>query len=293
MEIRELRTFTTAARLRSISKAAEQLGLGQPTATTHIKKLEEELGVRLFDRIKRPIQLTSAGAVLLQRADPLLEGMDALTDDMRPSIHGGEVSVATLPDIVSHQLLNVVHAFRLMHPSVHLLLRSRRMTEAKEMVESGAVDLGVLPGLEWSPDVEFEGLFPYERVLMTPPGHPLLERESVTLEEIAQWPLILMGPSTYTRDLLESEFQRRGLRYDVVIELDSMDMIRRYVSLGMGISVGPMPALDLQSAPGVGVVRLSHLLPVEQVGIATLKRRHLALAVLDFMQALVSMRPGG
>ena len=72
-----------------------------------------------------------------------------------------------------------------------------------------------------------------------------------------------------------------------------MDMIRRYVSLGMGISVGPMPVPDLQETREVGLVRLAHLLPVEQVGIATLKGKYLPLAVQDFRAALLSMRWGG
>ena len=68
------------------------------------------------------------------------------------------------------------------------------------MVESGAVDLGVLPGLERRPDIEFEGLFPYERVLLTPPGHPLLEKGPVTLEEIAQWAPYPHGAQAATRE---------------------------------------------------------------------------------------------
>ena len=81
MELRELRSFVAAARLRSITKAAEELSIGQPTATTHIKKLEHELGTLLFDRIKRPIQLTAAGTTLADLSKPLLDGIDSLFDE--------------------------------------------------------------------------------------------------------------------------------------------------------------------------------------------------------------------
>ena len=84
-----------------------------------------------------------------------------------------------------------------------------------------------------------KGLFRYERVLITPLGHPLLQRPLESLSEISQYPLILMERRTYTRVMLETEFQRRDLAYEVVMELDSMDIIKRYVALGMGISVGP------------------------------------------------------
>ena len=91
MELRELRSFCVAARLRSISKAAEELDIGQPTVTTHVKKLEAELGTDLFDRVKRPIQLTLAGRTLFDLATPLLEGMDGLlTENIRGQTIGGQ-----------------------------------------------------------------------------------------------------------------------------------------------------------------------------------------------------------
>ena len=80
MELRELRSFCTAARVLSISRAADILEIGQPTVTTHIKKLESELGTILFDRVKRPIQLTLSGKTLADLATPLVEGIDALAD---------------------------------------------------------------------------------------------------------------------------------------------------------------------------------------------------------------------
>ena len=86
MELRQLRSFTTAARLRSVTRAAEQLDIGQPTVTTHIKKLEKELGKVLFDRVRRPIQLTRAGAALAHLATPLVEGIDALATTASPDL---------------------------------------------------------------------------------------------------------------------------------------------------------------------------------------------------------------
>ena len=84
MELRELRSFCTAARLGGISRAALDLDLGQPTVTTHIRKLEEEMGTALFDRSKRPIRLTPSGAALIELAAPLIEGIDDLIENTNP-----------------------------------------------------------------------------------------------------------------------------------------------------------------------------------------------------------------
>jgi DNA-binding transcriptional LysR family regulator len=286
VDLRTLTTFCAAARLRSITKAAGYLDLGQPTATTHIKKLEAELGVPLFDRLKRPIQLTPAGTALYQGASTLVDSVSNLVADIQGERFATNITVAATADIISHKLMAVVRSFRTSHPSARVYFRSRQREEALELVESGAVDFGLIPGVVGKPALDVEALFPYERALITPLRHPLLDKEIVTLEDIASWPLVLMPPFTYTRGLLEAEFQRRGLRYDIVLELDSMDMIKRYVSLDLGISVGPALALDPGDEQNLGVIGLSHLLPVEQVSIVTLKGRYSAPPVREFSEAL-------
>lgn len=286
MELRELRSFCVAARLRSISKAAEQLGVGQPTVTTHIKKLERELAVTLFDRVKRPIQLTSAGITLAELATPLVEGIDDVVARAAQAEREGPVRVASTPDIIPHTLLTVVRAFLSSHPHILLRIRSETRREVLRMVLDGEADMGVIPGAERGMDFEFEGLFSYERVLVTPKGHPLSREPVTSLEQITRWPLILMRRGTYTRAFLEEEFERKGLPYQVVVELDSMDMIKRYVAVGMGISVGPELAIDAEDRERLGIVSLVHLLPVEQAGIVTLRRKALSSSAQSFIGVL-------
>ena len=273
MELRELRSFCAAARLRSISRAAERLGIGQPTVTTHIKKLETELNTMLFDRVKRPIQLTLAGRRLSELATPLVEGIDALAETAAEAEERGPVVLAATPDIIPHTLLRVVRVFLARHPHIHLTIRSATRTEVTSMVSEGEADIGIIQHYDRNETFEFEGLFAYERVLITPQDHPLSKEPLVSLEQIARYPLILMSEGTHTRDLLESELKRRGLDYEIVVDLDSMDMIKRYVALGMGVSVGPKLAIDPEDQALLGVVNLAHILPVETGGFITLRER--------------------
>jgi DNA-binding transcriptional LysR family regulator len=286
MELRELRSFCMAARLQSISKAAEQLDIGQPTVTTHIKKLEKQLGMVLFDRIKRPIQLTLSGRTLVELAAPLVEGIDDLAARTSATEGRGPVDLAATSDIIPHTLLKVVRVFLSRHPEIHLRIRSGFRSEVLDMVAEGEVDLGVIPHPERRDEFEFEALFLYERVLLTPPDHPLLQEPLSSLDQIARWPLILMGPRTYTRMVLEQEFQRRGVGYDIVMELDSVDMIKRYVALGMGISVGPRLCIEPHDEQELGIVSLSNLLPVDQAGIVTLKGKSLSAASQSFISVM-------
>ena len=286
MELRELRTFSAVAKLRSISKGAEALGIGQPTATTHIKKLEQELGRLLFDRVKRPIQMTLAGASLARLATPLVEEIDALAAKTSLAEEEGPVSVASTYDIIPHALLEVVKSFRSLYPHVHLRIRSATRQEVMSMVEEGEVDIGMVPGPERSADLDFQGIFGYERVLITPLAHPLLNMSLSSVDQIAQWPLILMRPRTSTRTMLEQEFRRRGARYEVVMELDSMEIIKHYVALGIGVSVGPRLAIHQEDYKELGIVSLANLLPVEQTGIVTLRGKTLSGPAKNFISVL-------
>lgn len=286
MELRELRSFVHAAKLRSISKAAVQLGIGQPTVTTHIKKLEEELGMVLFDRIKRPIQLTLAGERLSELATTLVEGIDSLGAMTSMAEEYGPVKLASTPDIIPHTLLRVVRVFMDKYPHVHLRMRSQTRNEVVRMVKEGEVDMGIVQHPEKSEDCDFQGMFLYERVLITPLGHPLTKVPLETINQIAEWPLILMGPGTSTRMVLEAEFRRKGLDYDIIVELDSMDMIKRYVALGLGISVGPRLTIEPQDQKELGVVTMANLLPVDQGGVVTLKGKTLSTPARNFIETM-------
>ncbi len=275
-----------AARLRSISRAAERLGIGQPTVTTHIKKLETELNTILFDRVKRPIQLTLAGRRLSELATPLVEGIDGLADTTAEAEERGPVVLAATPDIIPHTLLRVVRVFLARHPHIHLTIKSATRIQVSQMISEGEADIGIIQHYDRDEAFAFEGLFVYERVLITPLDHPLASQPVESLEQIARYPLILMNEGTHTRDLLESELRRRGVNYEIVVDLDSMDMIKRYVALGMGVSVGPRLAIDPEDQDRLGVVSLAHILPVEQGGIITLKGKRLSKPTQRFIAVM-------
>ncbi len=286
MELRELRSFCIAAKVGGISRAALQLGLGQPTVTTHIRKLEEEMGTILFDRSRRPIRLTPSGTALLELAAPLIEGIDDLIESTSQTEQESLITVGTTNDMVGHTLLQTVTVFLTRHPHSRLRIRAANMSDIVESVRTGEMDVGLVPYPGRSEELDFTGLFAYERVLITPLEHPLLKEEVVTFEHIAEWPLILRGGMTLTRSMLESEFKRRGLSYEVLVELDGMDIIKRYVALGMGISVGPRLAIEPEDEHSLGIVNLANLLPIEQVGILTLRGRTLSTPAQLFTQVM-------
>ena len=288
MELREVTSFYHVALLRSVSKAARKLELGQPTVTTHLKKLEEEFGITLFDRIKRPIQLTSEGASFLELITPIVESVDTLKIQMDYPEKRGAFVVGAYPDMVLHHLPKPIQSFRDQYPDVHLRLVARPYLGLMQLVKSGEVDLALSsPPPPDEPSLEFFELFQYNVVLMTPPGHELLQIHPIQLQDATRWPLILAGPESRTRHRVEQALKERGINYDIVLEMDNTELIKRYVEIGLGVAIVADFTLHQEDHDKLGVVRLDHIFPSSVIGVCTLKGKFLGRAVRNFMDALV------
>ena len=287
MELRQLVSFYHVARLRSVSKAARTLELGQPTVTTHLRKLEDEFEITLFDRIKRPIQLTSEGSTLLELVTPVVQAVDTLKTQMDYSETRGSFVVGAYPDLVLHHLPPGIQAFSKQYPDVRIQLMARPYTPLMRLLKSGEVDLAFCaPPPADDPTLEFRELFRYDVVLMTPPGHPLLEQDPISLQDLAPWPLILSGPESLTRQKVEQELRNRGATCDVVLSLDDTESIKRYVETGMGVAVCNDFTLHHEDHNRLGVVRLDHIFESSVIGICTLKGKFMGQAVRNFIDVL-------
>ena len=287
MELRELISFYHVARLRSVSKAARTLELGQPTVTTHLRKLEGEFGITLFDRIKRPIQLTSEGVTLLELVTPVVEAVDTLKTQMDYAERRGSFVVGAYPDLVRHHLPKSIQSFNSQFPDVRLRLLARPYLPLVQLVKSGETDLALCsppPGDE--PSLEFEKLFEYNVVLMTPIGHPLLQRNVIELKDIAAWPLILPGPGSLTRQKVEQALKSSGINGDVILAMDDTESIKRYVEIGMGVAVANDFTLHPEDHNRLGVVRLDHIFERSDIGVCTLRGKFLGRAVRNFMEIM-------
>jgi DNA-binding transcriptional LysR family regulator len=289
MELRELISFYHVARLRSVSKAARRLELGQPTVTTHLRKLEDEFALTLFDRIKRPIQLTSEGHSFLELITPIVESVDTLKTQMNYSERRGAFVIGAYPDLVTFHLPKPIQIFLKEYPDVRLRLIERPYVPLMQMVKSGELDLALSsPPPPEESSLEFFELFKYHVVLLTPPGHALLRKRPVSLQDISAYPLILSGPESLTRRKIEQAFKDQALTFEVVLSLDHAESIKQYVEIGMGVAIGNDFTLHPEDHNKLGVVQLDHVFPVSEIGICTLRGKFLGQAVRNFMDTLVA-----
>ena len=289
MELRELKSFVMAAKLRSVSKAAKELNIGQPTVTTHVKKLEKELSVNLFDRITRPIRLTLAGQSIYELLIPLVDSLEALSNKTSEIEDKGPVTIAATADIIPHTLLPVVREYNKTYPDVFLKIKSMSRKEVIDGVRSGEVDAGIIQRLDRGDNLNFDPLFVYERVLIAPKNHSLVQQPLTSLGRIAEYPLIMMATGSYTREILEDQFRKLDLQYNIIMELESMDMIKRFVSQGIGVSVGPRLAIEESDLGDLGMVSLANFLPVDRAGIITLPGKNISKPAKELIELIAVM----
>ena len=170
MNTQQLLSFYHAARLRSITKAAQSLKIAQPTVTAHLKKLEDELGIVLFDRIKLPITLTSDGTEVLKMIAPIVNGLASLKDYVDESERRGSLTIAAYSDLVLHYLPNIVQIFSGRYPEIHIRLLAKHHADMISMVRSGEVDLALsISPVVPDSSLEFVELFRSTTMLLTPP----------------------------------------------------------------------------------------------------------------------------
>lgn len=293
MELRELVSFYHVARLRSVSKAARTLELGQPTVTTHLRKLEDEFGVTLFDRIKRPIQLTSEGSTLLELVTPVVTSIETLKTEMDYTERRGSFQVGAYPDLIKSHMPLGVKEFSEKYPEIRIRMLARAYNPLMQLVSSGEIDIAFSsPPPADDPSLEFQKLFDYQPILLMPKGHPLTDRAQVSLEDIVEWPLILTGPESFLRGQIDQLVKSQGLTADIILALDDTESMKRYVEIGIGLAVANDFALHPGDPERMDIAPIGHILPGSCIGICTLKGKFAGQGVRNFMELMAKHMSG-
>ena len=251
------RVFCHVARLGSITRAAEHLGLGQPTVSQQVRALETELGVRLFERSGPRIALAAAGQSLYRIAMPLVEGMDGLHETFaeRRERVSGMIRIAAGQGAASFMLPRFINRFRGRHPDVRFRIVRNVIGRAAGLLRAREGDLffgGTKVDLT---GIDRYRVSSYNLVLIVPPGHPLAGRESVKLEEIAPYPAIVPAAGTQSRRMGELMASQLGIEINVAVETHGWGAIKRYVETGLGVSI--IPDFCLTEQDRVSVIPLS------------------------------------
>ncbi len=287
MDIANLQAFSAVAETGSFSTAAQQLFVTQPAVSKRISGLETELGVALFDRIGRQVNLTEAGRALLPRASRILE---EVVDSRRAlSNLSGEVSgllsVGTSHHIGLHRLPPVLRKYTAAWPTVHLDLHFMDSEAACQAVLHGDFELGIvtLP-LQATADLQQKRVWSDPLDVVLAAGHPLAHRSSLSIEELATMPAILPAKGTFTRELVEQAFAPLEVPLQVSMSTNYLETIRMLVSIGLGWSVLPTSMTDDEVRP----VKVAGIDMQRQLGVVWHARRTLSNAATAMLDQLIA-----
>jgi LysR family transcriptional regulator, hydrogen peroxide-inducible genes activator len=241
MEILQLRYFLAVARAGSFVKAAEEEGIAQPSLSQQIKKLEAELGVPLFDRLGRSVCLTRYGVALKAQAElisrQLIQAGKAL--EALKNSNEGHLNVGVIPTVLPYTMVSALSAFREQFPQVKIDVREMMTEKLIDALRGGELDLAVLALPVKHEEIVCSELFREALVAALPSAHPLASRNSISLKELEEQPLLLLREGHCLRNEVLTACSRAKSRFANTFESDQLESIFAMVESGFGLSLVP------------------------------------------------------
>ncbi len=288
MNLQQLEAVCNIARHGySVSAAAEALGRSQPALSRQIQSLEAELRTRIFVRTRNKIVgLTPQGEKILLLGQRILQDVKAVegigTEDAREA--RGEIRVATSHVHARYLLPRTVKAFARRYPGVSLTLHQCDPVQCRAIIAGGDADVGIST-LSPKPSDTVVAIPAYRlpRGVIVPAGHPLTRARTLTIRQLAEYPLIANPASFSGRSILEEAFARAGARPRIVCSATDADVCKTYVGVGMGIAIIATLAFEPAADRGLRCLDASHLFRPGVLNVALRKHSYLTPPVEAFL----------
>jgi LysR family transcriptional regulator, cys regulon transcriptional activator len=264
MNFQQLRYIREVARCGlNISAAANVLHTAQPGISSQIRQLEEELKVQIFERNgKRLVGITQPGRAVLAMAERVLRELEHIkqvgfeyTEDT-----GGSLAIATTHTQARYALPPVIKTFSERYPNVRLHLHQGNPMQIAQLAASGVADVAIATeGIDLFEDLVVMPCYEWNHCVIAPPGLPILRDEPLTLEKIAEYPIVTYDFSFAGRVKINEAFERAGLRPNVVFSAIDSDVIKTYVEIGIGIGLMASMAFNPERDMNLRMLDASHL----------------------------------
>jgi DNA-binding transcriptional LysR family regulator len=283
LNVHQLHIFYTVAERGSFSAAAQTLHMTQPAITMQVQALEERFGTKLLNRTTKKLELTEAGHRLLpqaRKAVDLMRDTDVLMVKFIEDLKGRLQFAASLT-IGEYVLPRLLGSFLRRFPEVSVDMKIMNTTEIIDAVAHQGLDFGIIEAPCDVPGFDVEPVMNDELMLVTPTDHPFAKRDEVTLEEVIREPMVLREKGSGTRQIMEEELQRHGVKEDqmrIVSEFGGTGAVKSAVEAGLGLSIISVWTIKHEVALGL-------LKPVKITGVS-FRRQFYAVRLLS---SLLSM----
>ena len=288
MDLSELQVFLTVAREGSFSRAAERLYRTQPAVSLAIRKLEDSLGQPLFVRGARPVRMTDAGTLLRDYAERLLNLRDEVKKGLLElqGLKRGELSLGVNESSI-HALLPALAKYRDVHPGVQVRLHRMFSRDIPHEVVNYRLDLGAVSFVPRETQLQATEILKDELTLVVPPKHVLAKRKEVDVEEL--------GKENFIAHIVESPFRRKVIELfarhrtplNMPIEMPTIESIKRFVQMGMGVAIVPRMCVTWEIEHGwLKEIKLRQLNIPRHLYIVARRGARLPHAAAEFMRML-------
>ena len=296
MKLQQLRYLTEVVRRGlNVSEAAAALHTSQPGISKQIRSLEEELGIQVFVRHgKRLVSLTEPGKAAVGIAERILSeaqnlrraGEEFANDQL------GKLTIAATHTQARYALPPAVAAFKRRYPNVELVLQQGNPTQICEQVLAGEADLGVATEMiEETRELVSLPVYQWNRMVVVPPRHPLLKAKPLTLEKLAEHPIVTYDFAFANRSLVQKAFEARGLMPHVVLSAQDSDVIKTYVELGLGVGILAKMAFDPGRDRGLHGIDASHLFESSMTRLGIKRGAYLRRYAYEFIELFAPHLP--
>lgn len=288
MEMHQLRYMVAVARSGNFSRAAEQCHVAQPSLSQQIQKLEDELGERLFDRLKRTARLTPTGEAFLRRAVRILEEADAAKREAADSgkLLRGVLSLGVLPTIAPYLLPQVIGPFSDQFPAIEIVIQEDTTARLIKLLLAYEIDFALVSDPLDDPRLDRLELFSEELLLALPPNHPLAAKSFIPVADLEGERVIVLKEGHCLGDQVLRFCDRRELRPNITFRSAQLETIQSLVRAGLGISLIPTMAVKVEG-PDAPIYRpMQAPKPSRKIIAAWPRQRPLSRAAGEFIKAV-------
>lgn len=292
MNFQQLRIIRETVRQDfNLTEVANALYTSQPGVSKHIKDLEDELGIEIFVRRgKRLLGLTEPGKELVGVVERILLDTQNLRRiaDQFASRETGHFVVATTHTQARYALPKIIQWFKADYPKVHLTLLQGSPREIAELVETGQADIGIATeALDNVAELASFPFYSWHHAIIVPEEHPLRSLDKVTLEALSEYPIITYHEGFTGRAHVDKSFADAGIVPDIVLSAIDADVIKTYVSLGLGVGIVASVAYDQEQDRNLALIPVPELFPSNTTRIAVRRGTYLRSYAHAFMLTLV------
>ena len=294
MKTEQLKAFLTVSRHGSFTRAAEELYLSQPAVSRQVRKLEEDLGVLLIERIGKTLRLTDAGRTLLAEADRVLGRLDRVREVVQahatPSVGSLRIGASTTPGL--YLLPDTIAEYRTRRPEVEVRFEIRNSLEIERAILRNELDLGFVGGHLAGADLDLTPIARDEIVCFAGPGHALSRRRRIRPEAVAEQTWILREKGSATRRLFEARIGAAGGEIRRTIHAPTPEAARALARTGLGVSFMSIHGLRDDLASGrLSAFRIEGVSGRRDVHVVRHREKHLSPALSEFLELAARRLP--